>query len=155
MSSTQTFNFSTLYTTIPREKFKTSLLEIIHHAIYFTNGSQGYKFIVLGHKLTYYVKHKIKKCFIENELISILEFLISNIFVEFRGHIHKFQQIVGISMGTNYALSLSIFFYSPVRQSLCNTWSKTKKIKKLILRFSILFGTVPTVVFLFFILVEG
>jgi len=47
------FDFSTLYTTIPDEKFNTSLKEIIHNAFYLKNGRQHYKFIVLGQKLTY------------------------------------------------------------------------------------------------------
>jgi hypothetical protein len=33
ISSTQTINFSTLYTTIPHEKLKTCLKEIIHNAL--------------------------------------------------------------------------------------------------------------------------
>jgi hypothetical protein len=63
-------------------------------------------------------------------------------------------------MGTNRALSLSIFSYTPVRQNLYNNWSKTKQIQKLIqlnsfYDFLLDFGTVTTVVILFFILVEG
>jgi hypothetical protein len=38
---------------------------IIHNAFYFKKWWQHYKFIVLGHELTYFVKHetKGKKCY--------------------------------------------------------------------------------------------
>jgi hypothetical protein len=55
-SSIQTFHFSTLYTTISYEKIKTSL--VIPNAFYLQNGRQSSKFIVLGHELTYFVKHE-------------------------------------------------------------------------------------------------
>jgi hypothetical protein len=61
------------------------------------------KFIVLGHELTYFVKHETKgrKLYTENEVISMLEFLIDNILVEFGRYV--FQQIIDIHMGTNCA----------------------------------------------------
>ena len=46
----QTFDFSTLYTTIPHEKLNIRLKEIIHNAFYFKNGRQRYKLTVLGHE---------------------------------------------------------------------------------------------------------
>jgi hypothetical protein len=64
---------------------KTCLKEIILNASYFKNIRQLYKFIVLPQELTYVVKHhsKGKKSYTKNEVISMLEFLIYNIFVEF------------------------------------------------------------------------
>jgi len=51
--------------------------------------------------LTYVSKPETngKKCYTENEIIGKVEFLINDIFVAFEVHI--FQQIIGISMGTN------------------------------------------------------
>ena len=74
---------------------------------YFKSGRQRYKFIVLGHELTYFVKHKMKgrKCYTENEVIIMLKFLIYNIFGEFVGNI--FQQIIGIPVGTDCTPLLS------------------------------------------------
>ena len=47
----------------------------------------------------------------ENDVISMLELLIDNIFVEFGGHI--FQQIIGIPMRTNCAsLLVNVFSFS-------------------------------------------
>jgi hypothetical protein len=57
ISSMQTFNFSTLYTTILHEYLKTWLKEIIHNAFRFKKGKYHYKCIVLDHELTYLVKH--------------------------------------------------------------------------------------------------
>ena len=47
----------------------------------------------------------------EKDVISMLELLIDNIFVEFGGHI--FQQIIGIPMRTNCAsLLVNLFSFS-------------------------------------------
>jgi hypothetical protein len=89
---------------------------------------QRSKFIVLCHELTLFVKHetKCKRCYTEDEVISMLEFVIGNIFVEFGGHI--FPQIIGIPIGTNCTIPLPIFSYTPMRLSLslCNILTKTK-----------------------------
>jgi hypothetical protein len=45
--------------------------------------------------------HKGKTCYSEEQVISMLKFLIDNIFVSFGGTL--FQQVVGIPMGTNCA----------------------------------------------------
>ena len=68
------------------------------------------KILVLRNELIYFVKHETKsnKCYTENEVISMLEFLIDSISVEFGGHI--FQQIIGISVGTNWSPLLDDLF---------------------------------------------
>lgn len=74
----------------------------------------SYKFIDLGHELTYFLKvrNKRQKCYTENEVIySMLKLLINNIFVEFGGNLSR--QIISIPMGTNFASLLDdIFLYS-------------------------------------------
>jgi hypothetical protein len=53
---------------------------------------------------------KGKTCYSEEQVISMLEFLIDNIFVSFGGTL--FQQAVGIPMGTNCApLLADLFLY--------------------------------------------
>jgi hypothetical protein len=61
----------------------------------------GSKFVVLGYNSTYFSNkiHKGKTCYSEEQVISMLEFLIDNIFVSFGGTL--FQQVVGIPMDTN------------------------------------------------------
>ena len=100
--SIKTFDFSTLYTTLPHDKLKTRLKETIHKA--FSHRNYGSKFVVLGYNSTYF-SNKIQKgktCYSEEQVISMLEFLIDNIFVSFGGTL--FQQVVGIPVGTNCAL---------------------------------------------------
>jgi hypothetical protein len=54
----QTFDFSTLYTTLPHDKLKTRLKETIHKA--FSHRNDGSKFVVLGYNSTYF-STKIQK----------------------------------------------------------------------------------------------
>jgi hypothetical protein len=72
------------------------LYESIHKA--FSHRNYGSKFVVLGYNSTYFSNkiHKGKTCYSEEQVISMLEFLIDNIFVSFGGTL--FQQVVGIPM---------------------------------------------------------
>ena len=77
------------------------------------NGQCRYKYLVLGRDKSYFVKDHSdsKQKFTEDEIISMLEFLIDNIFVMFGGRV--FQQTFGIPMGTNCApLLADLFLYS-------------------------------------------
>ena len=113
ITSIKSFDFSTLYTTIPQDKLKSRLASIIRISFMFKNGNRRFKYLVLGHEESYFVKehsdskHKYSK----DDIIKMLEFLVDNIFVVFTGKV--FQQIVGIPMGTNCApLLADIFLYS-------------------------------------------
>jgi hypothetical protein len=78
VSSIKTFDFSTLYTTLPYDKLKTRLKETIHKA--FSHRNYGSKCVVLGYNSTYF-SNKIQKgktCYSEEQVISMLEFLIDN-----------------------------------------------------------------------------
>jgi hypothetical protein len=111
VSSIKTFDLSTLYTTLPHDKLKIRLKETIHKA--FSHRNYGSKVVVLGYNSTY-LSNKIQKgktCYSEEQVISMLESLIDNIFVSFGGI--RFQQVVGIPMGTNCApLLADLFLYS-------------------------------------------
>ena len=115
VSSIKTFDFSTLYTTLPHDKLKTRLKETIHKT--FSHRNDGSKFDVLGYNSTYF-SNKIQKgktCYSEEQVISMLEFLIDNIFVSFGGTL--FQQVVSIPIGTNYAPLLADLFYAHMSRS--------------------------------------
>ena len=58
VSSIKTFDFSTLYTTLPHDKLKTRLKETFHKA--FSHRNYGSKFVVLGYNSTYF-SNKIQK----------------------------------------------------------------------------------------------
>ena len=127
VTSIKSFDFSTLYT-IPHQELKDRLTSIIRNAFIFKNGNRTYKYLVLGHEETYFVKEhsnsKIK--YSEYDIIKMLEFLVDNIFVVFAGKVS--QQTVGIPMGTNCdPLLADIFLYSyetDFIQSLLSTGKK-------------------------------
>ena len=56
VTSITSFDFSTLYTTIPRQKLKDRVTSIIRNAFIFKNSNGRYKYLVLGHEETYFVK---------------------------------------------------------------------------------------------------
>ena len=128
VTSIKSFDFSTLYTTIPHQKLKDRLTSIIRNAFIFKNGNRRYKYLVLGHEESYFVKEHSdsKSKYSEDDIIKMLEFLVDNIFVVFAGKV--FQQTVGIPMGTNCApLLADIFLYSyeaDFIQSLLSTGKK-------------------------------
>ena len=128
VTSIKSFDFSTLYTTIPHQKLKDRLTNIIRNAFIFKNGNRRYKYLVLGHEETYFVtEHSDSKSkYSEDDIIKMLEFRVDNIFVVFAGKV--FQQTVGIPNGTNCApLLADIFLYSyeaDFIQSLLSTGKK-------------------------------
>ena len=126
VSFIKTFDFSTLYTTLPHDKLKIRLKETIHNA--FNHRNEGSKFVVLGNNSTYF-SNKIqtgKTCYSDEQVISMLEFLIDNIFVSFGRAL--LQQVVCIPMGTNCApLLADLFLYSNESEFLQNL-VKDKKI---------------------------
>ena len=110
VTSIKSFDFSTLYATIPHQKLKVRLTSIIRNAFIFKNGNRRYKYLVWGHEETYFVKEHSdsKNKYSEDDIIKMLEFLVDNIFVAFAGKV--FQQTVGIPMGTNCAPLLADIF---------------------------------------------
>ena len=128
VTSIKSFDFPTLYTTIPHQKLKERLTSIIRNAFIFKNGNRRYKYLVLGHEETYFVKEHSdsKNKYSEDDIIKMLEFLVDNILVVFAGKV--FQQTVGIPMGTNCTpLLADIFLYSyeaDFIQSLLSTGKK-------------------------------
>ena len=101
ITSIKSFDFSTLYTTIPHPKLKSRLAAIIRNSFIHKNGNRRYKFLVLGREGPYFVKEHSdsRNKYTEDDIVNMLEFPVDNIFVVFGGKV--FQQIVGIPMGTN------------------------------------------------------
>ena len=104
VTSIKSFDFSTLCTTIPHQKLKDRLNIIIRNTFIFIFTficNRRYKYLVLGHEETYFVKEHSdsKSKYSEDDIIKMLEFLVDNIFVVFAGIV--FHQTVGIPMGTN------------------------------------------------------
>ena len=96
----KTFDFSTLYTTIPHNKLKTRFKELIHNVFHHKNGKRRYQYLVVNRNTSYFVINhsECKSKYTEDDITSMIDFLIDNIFVDFGGRI--FQQTIGIPMGT-------------------------------------------------------
>ena len=128
ITNIKSFDFSTLYTTIPHKKLKSRLATIIRNSFIHKNGNRRYKYLVLGREGPYFVREHSdsKSKYTEEDIIRMLEILVDNIFVVFAGKV--FQQIIGIPMGTNCApLLAEIFLYSyeaEFIQSLLSTGRK-------------------------------
>ena len=142
-NSIKTFDFSTLYTTIPHPQLKERLKSLIHRCFSKKNGEKRYKYIVVGREKTYFVKHRSesKNKYTEEEVIQMLEILIDNIFVQFGGLV--FQQTIGIPMGTNCAPLLADLFLHSYEAEFIERLLKSNK--KLAVSFNLSFRYIDDV----------
>jgi len=128
VSTIKTYDFSTLYTTIPHANLKSKLKGLINQAFVCKNGKRRYQYIVVKNNLAYFVKDQsdAKQKYTEIDIVNMLNFLIDNIYVQFGGRIY--QQTIGIPMGTNCApLLADLFLYSyeaEFIQQLCKSGVK-------------------------------
>ena len=78
ITSIKSFDFLTLYTTIPHQKLKSRLATIIRNSFINKNGNHRYKFLVLGREGPYFVKEHSdsKNKYTEDDIINMLEFLV-------------------------------------------------------------------------------
>ena len=77
ITNIKSFDFSTLYTTIPHQKLKSRLATIIRKRPSSTkNGNRRYKYLVLGREGPYFVKEHsdAKNKYTEEDIIKMLEF---------------------------------------------------------------------------------
>ena len=101
-TSVQTFDFSTLYTSIPHNLSKSRITELVHSAFRKKDGSVRYTCIKVTRSkgyFTYDINGGGDNMYTADNIYKIIEFLIDNIFVQFRGCL--FHQVIGIPMGTN------------------------------------------------------
>jgi hypothetical protein len=100
IDSIKTYDFSTLYTKIPHNKLKSRLFQIIDNCFLNGNGTQKYKFLVMGKQETYFVIHHSDSRYKNSEanIKGMLGSLVDNINVVFGGQV--LQQSVGIPMGS-------------------------------------------------------
>jgi hypothetical protein len=92
--SMKTYDFSTLYTTIPLDKSKSRLLDIIDKCFVNENGKRKYSHFAISHQKHFFVKYHSDSThkYIEVENKKMLEYLKNNIYVVFGGQV--FQQSV-------------------------------------------------------------
>ena len=110
-TSVQTFDFSTLYTSIPHDLLKSRFSNLVHNAFRKKYGSVRYTHIKVTRAQGYFT-HDINgsgdNMYTTDNISKMIEFLIDNIFVQFGGCL--FHQVTGIPMGTNCAASNSRSF---------------------------------------------
>ena len=112
-TSIQTFDFSTLYTSIPHDLLKSRMNSIINNAFNQKNGATQYTHIKVCRNKSYFTSDPLNgdNKYTANNICKRIEFLVDNIYVRFGGQL--FQQMVGIPMGTNGApLLADLFLYS-------------------------------------------
>ena len=111
--SVQTFDFSTLYTSIPHDLLKSRTNSIINNAFKHKNGATRYTHIKVGRNKSYFTSDPLNgdNKYTANDICKMIKFLVDNIYVRFCGQL--FQQMVGIPIGTNCApLLANLFLYS-------------------------------------------
>ena len=103
-------DFSPLCTTIPYDKLKSKLKEIINKCFFHKNGNRRFQYVVIGYKDTYFVPDHTdaSQKYSDADVIKMLDNLIDNIVVAFGGWI--FQQTIGIPMDTNCTVACRLVF---------------------------------------------
>ena len=134
--SIQTFDFSTLYTSIPHDLL-SHMNSIINNAFKYKNGATRYTHIKVGRNRSYFTSDPLNgdNKYTANDICKMTEFLVDNIYVRFDGQL--FRQMVGIPMGTNCApLLADLFLYSYENESKLIKEGKRKLARKFNLSYS-------------------
>ena len=106
-SQVSSFDFSTLYNSLPHDLIKAKVLSLVNWC--FNRESKTY--LCTSAKAGFFSNKKYDsyKCWSCAELCEAFTFLMENIYVQFDGMVY--QQIVGISMGTNCAPLITDLFF--------------------------------------------
>ena len=121
-TSVQTFDFSTLHTSIPHDLLKSRISNLAHNAFRKKDGSERYTHIKVTRAKGYFT-HDVnggrEGMYTADNICRMIEILIDNIFVQFGGRL--FRQVIGIPVGTNCApLLVDLFLYSYENEFLDN-----------------------------------
>ena len=111
--SVQTYDFSTLYTSIPHNLLKFWIIALIHNSFKRRNESNRYTHIKIMSGKGYFIdtiNPGGNNQYTADQICRMVEFLIDNIFVKLGGCLCC--QVIGIPMGTNCApLLADLFLY--------------------------------------------
>ena len=97
------YDFSTLYTTLPHNLIKEKLLDLIERTFYI---KEGELYLACNDKKAFFTSkdhykgYQLWSC---QNVCDALSFLLDNIYIRFGTKLHVYRQIVGIPMGTNCA----------------------------------------------------
>ena len=109
-TSLSTYDFSTLYTTLPHNLIKEKLLDLIERTFY---KKEGTLYIACNDKKVFFTSvdhYKVSHIWSCQNVCDALSFLLDNIYIRFGDKLYR--QIVGIPMGTNCAPLVADLFLS-------------------------------------------
>ena len=104
-TSLSTYDFSTLYTTLPHNLIKEKLPDLIEQTF---NKKEGKLYLAFNDKKGFFTSedhykgYNLWSC---QNVCDALSFLLDNIYIRFSTKLYR--QIVGIPMGTNFSSSCS------------------------------------------------
>ena len=122
-SQVSSFDFSTLYTSLPHDLIKAKVLSLVNWC--FNRESKTY--LCTSAKAGFFSNKKYDsyKCWSCAELCEAFTFLMENIYVQFDGMVY--QQIVGIPMGTNCAPLIADLFLYCYERDFMSDLQKSKR----------------------------
>ena len=113
-TSVQTYDFSTLYTSIAHNLLKSRITALVKNSFKRRDGSNRYTHIKITSGEGYFIdtiNPGEDNLYTAHQICRMVEFLIDNIFVKFGGCL--FRQVIGIPIGMNCApLLADLFLYS-------------------------------------------
>ena len=85
----QTFDFSTLYTSIPHDLLKSRMNNIINNAFKHKNGATRYTHIKVGRNKSYFTSDPVNvdNKYTASDICKMIEFLVDNIHIRFGGQL--------------------------------------------------------------------
>ena len=129
-TSVQTYDFSTLYTSIPHNLLKSRITALVHNSFKRRDGSNRYTNTKIMSGKGYFIdtiNPDGDNLYTADQICRMVEFLIDNIFVESGGCL--FRQVIGILMGTSCVpLLADLFLYSYENEFLDMIRSSHKKL---------------------------
>ena len=127
-TSVQTFDFSTLYTSISHDLFKSRISNLVHNAFRKKDGSVRYTHIKVTRAKGYFT-HGINgsgdRMYTADNTCKMIEFLIDNIFVQFGGRLFRqmtdhLESTSGVKLSIRSFNLFQIFvFFTQIRKKLC------------------------------------
>ena len=122
VTSISTFDFKTLYTSIPHVKLKLKIASVIKNA--FTSRKKNYVTVV-GSKAVFTDIKKPGFSLSIAELIECVNFIVDHSYIVYKGKL--FRQVIGIPMGTNCAPYLANLFLYAYEEAFINSMSCCNK----------------------------
>ena len=103
-TSFSTYDFSTLYTTLPHNLIKDKLLDLIERAFKQFYKNEGTLYLAFNDKTAFFTStdHRGYKLWSCQNVCDALSYILDNIYIRFGNKLYR--QIVGIPMGINCAL---------------------------------------------------